>query len=418
MQRNGSVILSAFAAIVLAGCSGASGPGGWAGTMRDSAGVVIVENPGTGVWRPGEQWTVVEELRIGVAEGDPDYQFGNVGGIDVDSDGRIYVLDQQAQELKIFDAQGTLLRRVGRAGSGPGEFSPNAGPVLVGRGDTVLVPDIMLQRVNRFVAGGVEAGSFRLPMVEGIPGAWAKTPDGRVAHELVRLPFPGQPEPEVATETAIIARGMDGSSDTIAVIPGANTAFKLQGGALRVRLFEPTPAWDIATDGSILAAVSADYRIEVRRADGTLVRVIRKPFERSPVTEADRQAYLRLFRDEWRRAGVPEAAMQLAEQTVEFADYYPAFARIKAGPGQTVWVQQVKTAALAQELGAALNFQDLGSPRWDVFDAEGRYLGVVEFPPNFAAITFNGDAVYGVLRDELDVQYVARFRVVRKGAEG
>jgi hypothetical protein len=42
----------------------------------------------------------------------------------------------------------------------------------------------------------------------------------------------------------------------------------------------------------------------------------------------------------------------------------------------------------------------------------------VEFPPNFAAITFNGDAVYGVLRDELDVQYVARFRVVRKGAEG
>src|SRR5690606_33806566 len=218
-----------------------------------------------------------------------------------------------------------------------------AGPVFVGRGDTVLVADIILQRVNRFLAGGEEAGSFPLPMAEGIPVAWAATPDGRVAHQLMRFPFPGQPQPEPSTEAPIIARGMDGSSDTLAVIPAGET-IRLQGGAMQIRMFEPEPVWDIAADGSILTAVNTDYRIEVRRPGGALARVIRKPFERAPVTATDREAFLELFRDVWKRAGVPPAAMQQLEQSISFAEYYPALARIKAGPGYTIWVQQIKTA--------------------------------------------------------------------------
>jgi len=411
MQRQSLVILSASAAIVLAGCSGASGSGRWAGTVRDSAGVAIVENPATGMWRPGEAWTVVEELRIGVAEGDPDYQFGNIGGIDVDSEGRIYVLDQHAQQVRVFDPQGTLLRTVGRGGSGPGEFSPGAGPLFVVRGDTVLVPDVMLQRVNWFL--GEEVGSFPLPLAEGIPMGWGMTPDGRLAHRLVRFPFPGQTQSDVPTETPIIARGTDGSSDTLAMLPASQSLRLQQGGALQFRLFEPEPAWDIAADGSILMGMNTDYSIEVRRPGGAVVRVIRKPFERAPVTAADREAFLALFRDMWKHMGFSPEQVMLAEQSIGFGDYYPAFARILAGPGNTIWVQQVKTAALAKELGAGFNMQDPGAPRWDVFDAEGRYLGVVEFPADFALMTFEGDAVYGVMRDELDVQYVARLRVQR-----
>src|SRR5690606_22233757 len=319
------------------------------------------------------------------------------------------------QQVRIFDAQGTLLRTVGRGGSGPGEFSPAAGPLFVVRGDTVLVADVMLQRVNRFLAGGDEAGSFPLPMAEGVPIAWAMTPDGRVAHQLRRFPFPGQAQPETSTEDPIVVRGADGSSDTLAVIPAGET-FQIQGGAMQIRMFEPEPVWDIAADGSILTAVNTDYRIEVRGPDGTLARVIRKPYERAPVTAADREAFIELFRDAWRRAGVPPAAMQQIEQSISFGEYYPALARIKAGPGSTIWVQQVKTAAMAKESGAAFNLQDSGSARWDVFDADGRFLGVVEFPVSFALMTFDGDVVYGVLRDEFEVQYVARLRVVRERA--
>ena len=44
---------------------------------------------------------------------------------------------------------------------------------------------------------------------------------------------------------------------------------------------------------------------------------------------------------------------------------------------------------------------------------EGRFLGVVSMPPKFQPRLFVGDAIYGVQRDELDVQYVVRVRVVK-----
>jgi hypothetical protein len=55
--------------------------------------------------------------------------------------------------------------------------------------------------------------------------------------------------------------------------------------------------------------------------------------------------------------------------------------------------------------------QDLGSSEFDVFDAEGRYLGMVAMPDRFTPLRFVGDAVYGVWQDELDVQYVVRLRI-------
>jgi hypothetical protein len=47
-----------------------------------------------------------------------------------------------------------------------------------------------------------------------------------------------------------------------------------------------------------------------------------------------------------------------------------------------------------------------------VFDAEGRYLGIVALPEGFEAFQFAGDAIYGVWRDPMQVEYVKRLRVV------
>jgi hypothetical protein len=58
------------------------------------------------------------------------------------------------------------------------------------------------------------------------------------------------------------------------------------------------------------------------------------------------------------------------------------------------------------------SIEDVGSPDWDVFDAQGRFLGVVNTPAGFTPRVFGGDKIYGVWRDELDVQYVVRLRIV------
>jgi hypothetical protein len=54
-----------------------------------------------------------------------------------------------------------------------------------------------------------------------------------------------------------------------------------------------------------------------------------------------------------------------------------------------------------------------GSPDWDVFDRDGRYLGVITMPPRFQPVEFLGDRIYGIQQDDLDVQYIVVLGVVK-----
>ena len=117
---------AALASFLIAACSDA-GPG-WTGTTYDSAGVAIVVNPVQGLWPDLPRWQLREVTRIG-AEGDPNYVFGHIAGVVESSDGRIFVLDQQAAQVKVYGPDGGYERSFGGAGSGPGEMDQDgAGP--------------------------------------------------------------------------------------------------------------------------------------------------------------------------------------------------------------------------------------------------------------------------------------------------
>ncbi len=73
---------------------------------------------------PNDQPTrlrLVPEFTLGTIGDGPD-GFGDVRGFVVDSRNQIWVVDGQAQELRVFDSAGRFIRTVGRKGSGPGEF--------------------------------------------------------------------------------------------------------------------------------------------------------------------------------------------------------------------------------------------------------------------------------------------------------
>jgi hypothetical protein len=53
-----------------------------------------------------------------------------------------------------------------------------------------------------------------------------------------------------------------------------------------------------------------------------------------------------------------------------------------------------------------------GAREWDVFDSDGRFLGVVTLPHLFSPKLFRGEKIYGIGRDELEVQYVVGLRIV------
>jgi hypothetical protein len=188
--------------------------------------------------------------------------------------------------------------------------------------------------------------------------------------------------------------------------------FSTEGGQLQasIRLFESEPVWTLAEDGRILYALNSDYSISVYSIEGQKERLIRRAWEPRPVTDADKQAFMKLLTELWSQAGVPPEALEMLTKSVSFADFYPAFTNLLGGPGNTLWVQRVQTAADMGE-GVEFNPQDMGSPNWDVFDRDGRYLGVVTLPDRFTPMRVIGDRIWGIWRDDLDVQYVKALTV-------
>ena len=415
-RRTRAVLFILLLPLVLSACDALAGGPEWMGTTTDSAGIALVSNPEASVWRNGDAWTLEDELTIGTVAGEPEYQFGQLGGLDVDDAGNLYVLDIQAQEVRVFDDEGSYLRTLGGPGGGPGEIGMPATGVFIRPDGSVAVPDLGNQRVNLYDTDGNTAGEYALDLTGGIPLRWNLYTDGRLMAQLRGLDIPGMDALEGGDP--IVIYGADGTvEDTLLTLPKGQSIELSNPNAPQIKIFVPEPLWDLADDGSIFSAMNNDYRIKVRSSDGAVTRIITKPFERKPVSEMEKAAVRSAVQEQMETLGAPPQAVQVIMQGLTIGDFYPAFGLLGAGPSGSVWVQRIRSAADMGE-GEAEDFdvQNVGSPEWEVFDAEGHYLGVVELPARFTPAKITEDAVYGIWRDELDVQYVKRLSIVKPDA--
>ena len=393
---------------VLAACGDAAGSmDDWAGTITDSAGVALVSNPEEGLWGGTPAWEMVEEYRVGGMDAPTEAQFGQVAplGVDLDADGNLYVADAQAQAILVFAPDGSFLRTVGSPGQGPGELGQGMVAAFV-VGDEVWAADMGNMRVSRWALDGTPVPPLAMDLTAGIPIRWDELAGDRVVVQLRGIDMEGMAANADGDPIVYFA---DTLSDTLARLPKGQS-FELSGGAPQFRFFEAEPVWDAASDGRLMSAMNSDYRIEVRAADGSLERIVTRAFERRPVGDSDQRAMTAAIRQLMMDQGAPPQAVDMIMSQASFAEFYPAFAQVLAGPNGTLWVQRIATA---EELGEAEDFdlQNLGSDLWDVFDAEGRYLGDLTMPEKFTPVRVDGDAFWGIQRDEFDVQSVVRYRL-------
>lgn len=104
---------------------------------------------------------------IGVEDGPEQLMFGEIASAAVNSRGQVVVVDRKTEDVRLFDAQGKFLQRLGKKGQGPGEFrSPHT--VLVMPNDEIWIVD-MQRRISVFAPSADRYKLARtIPIVTGI----------------------------------------------------------------------------------------------------------------------------------------------------------------------------------------------------------------------------------------------------------
>ncbi len=397
-------------ALTTVSCSRGGGAGHWEGTISDSAGIRVVQNPDAGLWGPGEAWTFTEALTIGADVGDPDHEFGHVTSIEVDPEGLIYVFDRMAGQLRVYDQAGKHLRTFGGQGEGPGEFSGGAAGAFLTRDGRLLVPDLGNLRISSLSLGGEFLGSVMVSYASGFPVRWDADGSGSVLVQRRAMGF--NEDPELDAGDPLVRIGPDGEEETLVLLPKAETVW-MEGAAPRFRYFATEPSWDVGPSGTLRTAMTQSYRIELRGPDGTLRSVVTKPWEERPVTEADRGRFEGLLRAALDRAGLSPAAIDRQIDNLSYGSTFPAFNQIMEGPEGTTVVQRIDVLEDIDALDLSEEMsRRLGSRSWDAFDAEGRFLGTFDLPARFTPMVWQADAVYGRWLDDLDRAHVKKLDLV------
>jgi hypothetical protein len=260
------MLLTRWLTLLLLACADTEARVEWQGVVDTLPnGATRVANPSMGLWRAGAEWRLERELEIGVSDGPEALIFSAISGLAVDAEGRIYVLDRQANELRMFSPAGAHLRTAGRTGGGPGEYT-NANGLAWVAPDTLVVVDQRGARYTILTGEGeyVRSVSRQLPFY-----GWAFS-GAVVGDRIYEQGWVGN-DPELRPAflgTALRASpGTNGARDTVLLpVPESPTfeSFSIRtdrGGMSMSVPFTPRPVYYLDPGGTVWHGNGREFRI-------------------------------------------------------------------------------------------------------------------------------------------------------------
>jgi hypothetical protein len=369
-------------------------------TVEDSAGVRLVTSaePASGL----DRWSVTDSptLTIGVPDGDPEYQFFQIGGVVRLSTGQIIVGNTGTNELRFYSPDGVHQVSVGGPGAGPGEYGYLRFVWLL-KGDSILVEDAINSRLNLY---GADATLVRgWPMSE--LGAYVTPPpvgrfdDGRWLVRTARTI--GQPPEPVEFVGLLVAYESDSAPDTLAEVPGGPAYWEQVDNFVR-RLPAPfaTTTHVVMTGDRIFAGNGATFEVRVLDSHGPLNELWRLTAPERRVTAsdiaADKAGLLARARTDNQRRDI-----ERVYGTVPVPDLMPAYSRLLVDAAGLLWVEEYFAA------GDQVRSHVIFSP-------DGRPVARVRLPRQFEMRQIGQDYIIGIwLDDATGVEYVRQFGLDR-----
>ncbi|MGD2124315.1 MAG: 6-bladed beta-propeller [Gemmatimonadota bacterium] len=360
--------------------------------VTDSAGVVVVEGPGTDV---PLGWTAEPVLRLAALDEEGEGFFG-ASEVEVLGENRIAVLDQTAKRVVLFDSDGNFLTQYGREGSGPGEFQLPWEMLPMPEGG-VAVFDVMNHRLERFDA--------ELSPLAPRPFAQVSYFGGHMAYVGSSLVLPtNEPVEEGKHPQALTAMRPGDTLEVVRYVRNVGGTIILESCGMQLMgiepIFSPPLLWTEAPEGRAVVVATDRYEIDLyREPEFRLERRIRRNV---PVIEATESMAEASVGDAMRVMTPAGERVCDAAEVVEkrgFADVVPPIARVAVSPSGTIWI--ARWAPKGED------------PAIDILTGEGEYVGTL--PPGFPfPDAFLGtDRILRVEKDALDVASVQGYRVVR-----
>lgn len=348
-------------------------------------------------------WRLEEELRIGTMDGGGPAQLGRAAGLAVAEDGRIVVLDGQAQDIRVFDDRGENLVTLGGRGRGPGELE-GANGVVLGPDGVLRVPD---GRNNRLSYFDLDTGFIRSHPYQPLYLTWMF--DGVLDDQGTFWAIHQLPPPRPGESSYVAYVGYDSAGQPVDTLVHPEAA--------REPGRNDPGSWTVERDGRLMARLGVPY---YPRQQHLLDRRLRTwtTLEGDPSYLIERRT----------SAGEPDLSIR-TERPLQPPNRAAADS-IVAG-----WEEDFDMTldrSKIPDLAPAINsfFMDDDARLWvdartpdtdsirtfDAYDSDdGRWLGTLATPLPIVAHprpVIRGDKLWAVIRDELDVPYIIRARLV------
>lgn len=399
-------LLSLLVIITFAACGSDTGRGSDT-TTRDSAGVEIVESIRP-AWDEATAWRIPSEptVQIGVEAGAEEYQLANVRGALRLDNGTIVVMNGGSAELRYYDDSGRHIATGGGRGDGPGELGPGFVEVWPWPGDSVAVWDARNRRLTIFDSTGETDGgqTFRLP-ANAFPRAVAILEDRKLfgMQPVISSRPPTGPIGQTVRDTLVFAAyPADGQApqEVARLLTREVWNFRWQGRTMPgYRLPWMSPSYAVHRE-RFYYTLGELPEIRVFTLNGDLTRIVRQRLHGRPVTDATVETVIELMMQ-----NAPDDADTRREYRAFYYDapwfeVLPAYRRLLVDRESNLWAKEYA------EPGTQMS-------RWFVFDQQGQWQGTVQFPDRFEPQDIGADYVLGVQQDELDVEYVRMYKLLK-----
>ncbi len=310
-------------------------------------------------------------------------------------DGTLLVSEESDAHVKVFNAAGQYVRRIGRNGEGPGEFRV---AFLAARGDTLLVQDPMTGRASTF---RISDGAF----LQSRPTTccyWSPLDvDGQA-----RAVLPANHSPSDSTlgpaMAYIRAAFGENSADTVFVWRRRSATAPYweigDGRTMQMRMpvpYAPRNVEAVDRRGGWITAWTGEYLLRATSNGSDTTALFGRPYTPPRVSSADKDRLVdaRIADMTAANTGLPEAALRAGMPASRSPDERPAFEQFRTDGAGRTWVRR-------------LTDDSTSHVEYDLFDADRRWLDVIRIPragwpaQAFAPMAWSADRVAVAVEDD------------------